>query len=89
MIRAPFIIDRPLAQTAHAGGDWKMETDNDYDVANDYLDRIKLVAYTEKMNSIKSLLGIGKKTKKDYYGLSLTSIESGDYIKIAGKIPSS
>ena len=26
-----------------------METDNDYDVAEDYLDRAKLVAYTEVM----------------------------------------
>ena len=25
------------------GGDWKMETDGDYDVANDYLDRAKLM----------------------------------------------
>ena len=28
-----------------------METDNDYDVANDYLDRVKLVHYTEKMGN--------------------------------------
>merc|ERR1711935_465031 len=28
---------------------WKMETDNDYDVAADYLDAAKLKAYTETM----------------------------------------
>jgi len=32
-----------------SGGDWKMETDNDYDVAADYLDAAKLKAYTETM----------------------------------------
>ena len=32
-----------------SGGDWKMETDNDYDVAADYLDADKLTAYTETM----------------------------------------
>merc|ERR550514_1818508 len=31
------------------GGDWKMETDSDYDVAADYLDAGKLTAYAEKM----------------------------------------
>jgi len=35
------------------GGDWKMETDNDYDVAKDYLDAGKLEAYAEKMNGHK------------------------------------
>jgi len=32
-----------------SGGDWKMETDNDYDVAADYLDATKLKQYTETM----------------------------------------
>jgi len=32
-----------------SGGDWKMETDNDYDVAADYLDADKLKEYTETM----------------------------------------
>jgi len=32
-----------------SGGDWKMETDNDYDVAADYLDAAKLKAYNETM----------------------------------------
>ena len=32
-----------------SGGDWKMETDNDYDVAADYLDAVKLKGYTETM----------------------------------------
>jgi len=32
-----------------AGGDWKMETDNDYDVAADYLDAAKLKQYSETM----------------------------------------
>ena len=31
------------------GGDWKMETDNDYDVAADYLDAAKLKQYSETM----------------------------------------
>jgi hypothetical protein len=31
------------------GGDWKMETDNDYDVAADYLCGDRLKAYSEKM----------------------------------------
>ena len=32
-----------------SGGDWKMETDDDYDVAQDYLDAAKLIEYTETM----------------------------------------
>jgi len=32
-----------------SGGDWKMETDNDYDVAADYLDAAKLKQYSETM----------------------------------------
>ena len=32
-----------------SGGDWKMETDNDYDVAADYLDAAKVAQYTETM----------------------------------------
>ena len=35
-----------------------METDNDYDVANDYLDRVKLVAYTEKMSGKKTFVSV-------------------------------
>ena len=38
---------------ALSGGDWKMETDNDYDVAADYLDAIKLKEYSEKMGKCK------------------------------------
>jgi len=36
------------------GGDWKMETDDDYDVAADYLDRAKLMAYAEVMAKTKT-----------------------------------
>jgi len=32
-----------------AGGDWKMETDGDYDVSKDYLDADRLKAYNETM----------------------------------------
>jgi len=34
---------------ALSDGDWKMETDNDYDVSKDYLDAAKIKVYTEKM----------------------------------------
>jgi len=37
------------------GGDWKMETDNDYDVAADYLDAPKLKDYTEKMGLLDNV----------------------------------
>jgi len=37
------------------GGDWKMETDNDYDVAADYLDAPKLKAYSEKMGLLNTI----------------------------------
>ena len=33
-------------------GNWKMETDDDYDVSADYLDATKLQAYAEKMNKL-------------------------------------
>ena len=46
------------------GGDWKMETDNDYDVADDYLDRVKLAAYTEKMGLGKTNKAAKKQEKK-------------------------
>jgi len=42
-----------------SGGDWKMETDNDYDVAADYLDAAKLKAYTETMARGGKALAMG------------------------------
>ena len=62
------------------GGDWKMETDNDYDVADDYLDRVKLVAYTEKMSLFgKSKKGIAaaKNVGKGKVAAGITAVSIG------------
>ena len=44
-----FRASTDVTGNALSDGDWKMETDNDYDVSKDYLDAAKIKVYTEKM----------------------------------------
>jgi len=71
-----------------SGGDWKMETDNDYDVAADYLDAAKLREYTETMGGNQSCCGgrTGKPTgQKQKTPPQRPSTSSFDSIHLAAR----